>query len=628
MIAELGLFFLILALMTALLQVSILLPVTNLKICVTRCMMTASWLQALCITLAFATLITLRLDSDFSVATVIANSNVALPTLYKIVGTWGNHEGSMMLWVLVLSTFGVGVAMRPMPSNPELKITTIAVQSAICSGFLLFILFTSNPFERRFPPTVDGEALNPLLQDFALSIHPPLLYIGYVGFSIVFSFAVAALLQKRMDREWANIVHPWILASWSSLTIGIGLGSWWAYRVLGWGGFWFWDPVENASLLPWLSGTALLHSNIILRKRGILKQWVLLLAIVTFALSLLGTFLVRSGVLISVHSFASDPTRGFFILGYIAAVVGGALTLYAFRAGSIAADEPGENLLPLSREGMIVINNLFLLTACATVLLGTLYPMLMEWLSNDKITVGPAYFNATFLPLMAIPLIFAGFTPFLPWKMAEFKIAIRQARPAFMACAAVIILVSAVVKQEAMLTAFGLSLACWLTVCSVQWIKKQGTSGYSLAVFFGHIGAAFVVAGITGASLWNASADKGISIGESINIAGYTLTYDRSSTEDTDNYHANLVRLRVSDANGKDITTLTPEYRTYNIRKSTTNIADIYSTPMADLYAVIGETSGKRTAVRLYYHPLMFLVWLGCILIALGGITGIVRRLK
>ena len=626
MAAELGLFFLIVAFLTACFQASFLAP--RLQKFIEPSLAPAAWLQALCITLAFAVLVSLRLDSDFSVVVVAAHSNLALPLLYKIAGTWGNHEGSMLLWVMVLTAFGATLAFQPMPHLVDVKKTAIAVQSVLCAGFLLFILCTSNPFARQFPFPTDGEALNPILQDVALSIHPPLLYLGYVGFSLVFSLAVAALIQGKMTRQWAHIAHPWILGAWSALTIGIGLGSWWAYRVLGWGGFWFWDPVENASLMPWLCGTALLHSNIVLKKRGQLHSWVLLLSIITFAMSLLGTFLVRSGLLISVHSFASDPKRGFFILAYIVIVVGSALALYAFRSATVDEAETGDGMVPLSREGLIVINNMFLLSACATVLLGTLYPMLMEWWQDDRITVGAPYFNTTFLPLVTLPLLAAGLAPFMPWIRGDARQVFKKSQPALIASAAAGFIIIAATHGQAMLGALGLMLSVWLVVCSVQWIRKQGIGLASLPVFLGHIGAAIVIAGVTGASVWKEEAERGISVGDTIDIAGYHLMYDKQSFEETPNYHAKSGRLRVVNGAGSFIANLTPEYRTYDIRKTSTSTASIHSTLLYDLYAVIGETSadGKRTAARIYYNPLVNLIWLGCLCMASGGITSLIRR--
>jgi len=615
MTAEAGLFFLILALLVALFQAAFLLP--RLQAVIGPCLPGAAWLQALAITLAFAALMVLRLDSDFSVVNVIQHSNLTLPTLYKIAGTWGNHEGSMLLWVWVLGMFGAVLSGQSKGQMSHVKNTATAVQSFICAGFLVFILLTSNPFARQFPPVTDGMALNPILQDIALAMHPPLLYLGYVGFSVVFSLGVAALLQGKMEREWAHMAHPWILAAWSALTLGIGLGSWWAYRVLGWGGFWFWDPVENVSLLPWLSGTALLHSNIVLKKRGMLAPWVLLLSIITFGLSMLGTFLVRSGVLISVHSFASDPMRGFFILGYITLLLGGALLLFALRAGKL---QPQEKMLPLSREGVIIINNLFLLTACATVLLGTVYPIIMEWLAGDKITVGPPYYNATFLPLMAVPLVFAGLAPFMPWKKARAKEAIREARPALLAALAAALLVLAAVKTQLVLALLGFSLAAWLLAASVQWVRRCNAEN-SLPVFLGHAGAAILVAGITGAGLWQSEVQRTMRPGDEVSIAGYTLRYERDIRADTKDYHATRAEFRLGDGS-----LLAPEMRRYLVRNSGTSVPAIRSTLGGDLYAVIGEAAEGATPVRVYYNPLTGLMWGGCVLMALGGIVSIARR--
>ncbi len=625
MTAEFGVFFLIMSLLVSLLQSSYLVPSANMRLLIGRVMPSLSWLSAAGIALSMVVLITLRLDSDFSVVNVIEHSNLSLPVLYKIAGTWGNHEGSMLLWVLVLSLFGALLAGSLSGSRySELGNNAVAVQSVLCAGFLAFILDTSNPFKRVFPPLVDGKALNSLLQDMGLVMHPPLLYLGYVGFSIVFSLAVAALLQGKADKDWAQIAHPWILLSWSSLTLGIGLGSWWAYRELGWGGWWFWDPVENASLLPWLAGTALLHSNIVLKKRGLLPQWVILLSIITFALSLLGTFLVRSGAITSVHSFASDPARGVFILAYIFISVGGALFLYAVRGGKI---ESHGYMRQLSREGFILINNLFILSACATVLLGTLYPMFAEISGGDKITVGAPFFEATFIPIMAISLFFAAFTPFIAWKKASVISAANAARPALMAVFVAVLLVLAFVRRDLAAAICGIGLATWIAAGSLWWlIKAKGKHG-KYPVFFGHIGAAFMVFAITTSGLWKEEVQNTLKIGDSISIAGYNLTYKNISDLDGGNYQAKQASLLVMDKNNKPITTLQPEYRKYNITESATSEADIYYSISGDLYAVIGETMADgKTAIRIYFQPMINLLWLGFVLMAVGGIMGFFSR--
>ncbi len=619
MIAEFGVFFLIISMLLALLQSTYLLPFSALRNIIAATSSICAWLQALFIALALAALVTLRLDSDFSVANVVAHSNLSLPTLYKIVGSWGNHEGSMLLWVLVLAIFGALLAGRE-----EIKLYAVAVQSVLCCGFLAFILSTSNPFVRIFPPTADGQALNPLLQDIGLAMHPPLLYIGYVGFSIVFSLGVAALVRGHAGRHWATLAHPWIMASWGALTIGIGLGSWWAYRELGWGGWWFWDPVENASLLPWLAGTALFHSNIVLKKRGLLGQWVILLSIITFALSLLGTFLVRSGAITSVHSFASDPARGVFILAYIFISVGSALFLYSIRAARIASEG---RMLPLSREGLIVINNLFILSACATVLLGTLYPIFAELISGERITVGPPFFQSTFIPLMAIPLIFAAITPFAAWKKASLYTALRALLPAMIAAIAAAFIVLAFAHTKIVAAVCGFALAAWLTVGSLQWVMgARGKSG-RYSVFLGHIGAACIVIGITASGLWKEEAQTLAANGDSLKIAGYTVIYNGSVDIKGDNFGAKKAELKITGADGKEITRLFPEYRTYDINSNNTSEAAIYYSLAGDLYSVIGA-GGKdgKTTLRLYFQPMINLIWLGFVLMAMAGITSCLTK--
>jgi cytochrome c-type biogenesis protein CcmF len=376
---------------------------------------------------ASACLVQLYVVSDFSVATIAANSNSALPMLYKIAGSWGNHEGSMLLWVLILAIFGVSVALFGGNLPPALRARVLGVQGLIAAGFLLFIILTSNPFLRLFPVPEDGRDLNPLLQDPGLAFHPPFLYLGYVGFSMAFSFAIAALIEGRVDAAWARWVRPWTLAAWCFLTLGIAIGSWWSYYTLGWGGWWAWDPVENASFMPWLAGTALLHSAIVTEKRDALRSWTILLAILTFSLSLIGTFLVRSGVLTSVHSFASDPARGLFILLLLTAAIGGSLFLYALRAPKL---KTGGLFSPVSREGALVLNNFLLSVGAATVFIGTLYPLVLDAIGGDKVSVGPPYFNATFVPLMVPMILVMGIGPLLSWKRADLAGALARLKAA------------------------------------------------------------------------------------------------------------------------------------------------------------------------------------------------------
>ncbi|MBT6312117.1 MAG: heme lyase CcmF/NrfE family subunit, partial [Alphaproteobacteria bacterium] len=409
--------------------------------------------------LAFAALVNAFVTSDFSVLNVAQNSHSSKPMLYKISGAWGNHEGSLLLWALILSLFGAMVACFGRNLPPSLRARTLAIQGMIALGFLAFMLFTSNPFDRILAPPSDGAGLNPLLQDPGLAFHPPFLYFGYVGLSISFSFAVAALIEGKVDAAWARWVRPWTLAAWCGLTVGIGLGSWWAYYELGWGGFWFWDPVENASFMPWLAATALLHSAIVVEKRDALKSWTILLAIVAFSMSLLGTFLVRSGVLTSVHAFATDPERGVFILALLAVTVGGSLTLFAIRAPKLQTTGVFQ---PISREGALLLNNLFLSAAAATVLLGTLYPLFLDVLDAGKVSVGPPFFNATFGPLMAPVLGAMVIGPFLSWKRADFRQAMQKLWLGVAAAVTAIVLVLILSGAEGILPAVGVGAAVWI----------------------------------------------------------------------------------------------------------------------------------------------------------------------
>ncbi|MFN7286466.1 MAG: heme lyase CcmF/NrfE family subunit, partial [bacterium] len=417
MIAEIGHYALVLALALALIQST--LPLWGARtgdVALMRIGSTTAAVQALMIALSFAALTHAYVTSDFSLLNVVENSHSLKPMLFKVTGVWGNHEGSMLLWVLILALFGAAVSFFGANLPPTLKATVLSVQAWITVAFLLFILITSNPFSRLDPAPMEGQDLNPILQDIGLAIHPPLLYLGYVGFSITFAFAIAALIEGRIDAAWARWVRPWALAAWIFLTLGISMGSYWAYYELGWGGWWFWDPVENASLMPWLAGTALLHSAVVMEKRNALKVWTILLAIIAFSLSLLGTFLVRSGVLTSVHAFATDPERGVFILGILCVFIGGAFALYAWRAPML---KQGGLFAPISREGALVLNNLFLTAGCAAVLVGTLYPLALEATTGEKISVGPPFFNLTFGPLMVPLLVAMPFGPFLAWKRGD-----------------------------------------------------------------------------------------------------------------------------------------------------------------------------------------------------------------
>ncbi len=532
MIAEIGHFALILALPVALVQG--LVPLLGFRrgdaawMAVAR---PAAQAQLALIAIAFAALTHAFVTSDFSLAVVAQNSHSAKPLLYKITGVWGNHEGSMLLWVLILALFGGAAASFGANLPPPLRSLALAVQGLIGLGFLAFIVFTSNPFARLSPAPLDGNGLNPILQDPGLAFHPPFLYLGYVGFSMAFSFAIAALIEGRVDAAWARWVRPWTLAAWSSLTIGIALGSWWAYYELGWGGWWFWDPVENASFMPWLVGTALLHSAIVVEKRGALKSWTILLAIITFALSLIGTFLVRSGVLTSVHAFATDPERGLFILALLVIAIGGSLTLYALRAPALT---PGGLFRPVSREGALLLNNLLLATAAATVFLGTLYPLLLDALGGGKISVGGPYFNATFLPIMA-PLVAAmALGPLMSWKRSDLAGVMDRLKLAFLAAGAAALLAWWLGGGGGILPSLAMALAAWLFAGVLiefagrirlfrvspaeSWrrARRQPRSAYGMAL--AHAGLAIAVAGITASSAWRVESIQYMRPGDSVTV--------------------------------------------------------------------------------------------------------------
>lgn len=599
----------------------------------------AALVQLALILVAFATLIHAFLVSDFSVTLAYQHSHTLKPLLYKISGVWGNHEGSLVLWVSILALFGASVAVFGGNLPPSLRARALAVQGMIGVGFLAFLLFTSNPFLRILPAPEEGMGLNPALQDPGLAMHPPILYMGYVGFSMAFSFAVAALIEGRVDAAWARWVRPWTLAAWMFLTAGIGLGSWWAYYTLGWGGWWYWDPVENASFIPWLTGTALLHSAIVVEKREALKSWTILLAIVTFSLALLGTFIVRSGLLTSVHSFASDPTRGIFILGLLAVAIGGSLILYAVRAPHL---ESGGLFAPISREGGLLINNLLLSTAAATVLLGTLYPLFTEVLSDNKISVGPPYFNGVFVPLM-IPLIVAmAIGPRLAWKRGDLAGALSRlkiAAGATVAMAALTLLINGVEMAD-LGGAGGLAMAAWLAVASLgEWADRvkftragawqristlpRAAHGMTIA----HLGMAVLIAGVSGAAAWKQERIQTQTPGQTVEIAGYTMTFQGVNVVKGPNYDAGQATI-VASRGGREIATLHPELRSYQQPPQQTTFTSIHTTWFADLYVALGEAQGAEGAfvTRYYYQPLVPFLWYGVLLMALGGLVSLTDR--
>ncbi len=646
MIPELGHFALTLALMTAVVQG--ILPIWGAargNVVWMRSAISTASLQCVLIAIAFSALMRSFVVSDFTVVNVVENSHSLKPLLFKVAGTWGSHEGSLLLWTLILAVFGAGVALLGKNIPTSLKARTLSVQAWISIGFLSFMVFTSNPFDRVFPPPMDGNDLNPLLQDVGLAMHPPLLYIGYVGFSIVFSFAVAALIEGRVDPAWARWVRPWTLAAWVALTGGIALGSWWAYYELGWGGWWFWDPVENVSFMPWLLGTALLHSAIVTEKRGAFKSWTILLAILTFSLSLLGTFIVRSGLLTSVHAFAVDPERGMYILGLLIISIGGSLTLYAVRAPKM---ELGGLFAPISREGGLLINNLLLALATATVLFGTLYPLFLEAVTGDKISVGPPFFNASFIPIMLPLVVMMGIGPFLSWKRADLQGVFDRLK-----WVAIIAMLSALVvwyiqTKGPALAVLSMAIAVWLLVATLrEWslriklgqvgieesldrLRRVPRSAHGMTM--AHAGLAVCMFGFVGSSAWKSEEILFVEPGTQVQIAGFDVTFEGTERVQGPNYVAAVGILNVSK-NGRAITVLRPERRTYPVAQSQTTEAAIRSTPAGDLYASItepaSEDAGGKWTLRILYEPLVGLVWLGSLMLVLGGLLSLSdRRLR
>lgn len=615
MIVELGHFTLILALICAVVQTGAAAwrPASFLPIA-----RRAALAQGALIAASFAALIYTFAVSDFSVSLVVENSHTLKPLIYKIAGTWGNHEGSMLLWVLILAAFGALSLRQSMPDT--LRAPLLAVQGAQGIGFLAFILFTSNPFTRLSAAPIDGNDLNPLLQDIGLALHPPLLYIGYVGFSIVFSFACAGLVAKTANydwRNWAGLVRPWVLTAWSGLSAGIALGSWWAYYELGWGGFWFWDPVENASLMPWLCGTALLHSIIITRHRGALPRWTVFLALLAYTFSLLGTFLVRSGVLTSVHSFAADPSRGLFILGLLAVFAGGGFMLYALRAPDLKSTATFQ---PISRESALVFNNLILSAMAATILMGTLYPMILSSLNLGQISVGPPFFNATILPL-AVPLVLLmGIGPLLAWKKAD----MAALRPRIIAItlitAACTGTVWALETHIAPLALGGLALGGFAIVATLDdtWAHRAKLTLSGWGMRLAHIGLGVAVIGITGTTLWKVEHVDVLSPGQNMSAGRWTITLDDVEAGFGPNYSTIMAHI-TARTNEKSVP-ITPERRYYPVGGVATTEAGIHTSFRDDIYIVLGQQDQNGWIVRATTHPLVAFIWSGFALISIGGI--------
>jgi len=591
------------------------------------------------ISIAFLVLTWAYVVSDFSVRNVWENSHSLKPMLFKVTGTWGNHEGSMLLWVLILSLFSALVAVFSRNLPDALRANALAVQGWIASAFLAFILATSNPFTRLVPAPFEGQDLNPILQDIGLAVHPPMLYLGYVGFSVSFSFAIAALIDGRIDAAWARWVRPWTLVAWIFLTGGIAMGSYWAYYELGWGGFWFWDPVENASFMPWLAGTALLHSALVMEKRSALKIWTVLLSILTFSLSLLGTFLVRSGVLTSVHAFATDPTRGVFILAILTLFVGGSLALFAFRAPSLTA---GGIFQPISREGALVLNNLFLTTAAATVLIGTLYPLLVEALSADKISVGAPFFNLTFGPLMIPLLALVPFGPLLAWKRGDLYAAAQRLAWALGGAILATMIVMIFVDRTMLFAALGIGLAVWLVLGAITDIAlRSGIGKVSFAAmgrrFIGlprsahgtaiaHLGLGVALLGIVATTAFQSEHITTMKPGDTAEIAGRSLRFDRLTPFKGPNYTEDQAFFTWI-ADGRELATLTSAKRLYPSRGMPTTEAGILTRGFSQAYVALGDpTDDGGIVVRIWWKPFVTMIWLGPVLMMIGGTLSISDR--
>jgi cytochrome c-type biogenesis protein CcmF len=591
-----------------------------------------------CVGLSFAALTFAYAVSDFSVLNVVENSHSAKPFIYKLSGVWGNHEGSMLLWVLILAGFGGVVALSRRSLPERLRALALAAQGAVTIAFLAFILAASNPFARLSPAPFEGRDLNPVLQDPGLAIHPPLLYVGYVGFSITFAFAIAALIDGRIDAVWARAVRPWTLAAWTFLTLGIAMGSYWAYYELGWGGFWFWDPVENASLMPWLAGTALLHSTVVMERREALKVWTILLAILTFSLSLLGTFLVRSGVLTSVHAFAVDPERGVFILAILVIFIGGSLALFAWRAPVL---RQGGLFAPVSREGALVVNNLLIATGCATVFVGTLYPLALEAVTGAKISVGAPFFNATFLPIVVPLLLLMPFGQTLAWKRGDALGTAQRLMAAFALALAVTIALLALTAGGPVIAPLGVGLGAYLVIGSVNEIVTRSWSrgeGFALGLrkaaglprstwgtVVAHAGVGLTVIGIA-ATAWGIESLGTLRPGDRLTAGPYTAQLESVAPRTGPNYREDAVRLTIQRGAGP-VGTVETTKRVYLTRGTPTTEAGIATFGLSQVYASVGEVMPDGSiGLRLFYKPLVLLIWLGAVVMSIGGALSFTDR--
>jgi len=598
-------------------------------------------LQFVLVAVAFAALIQAFVTSDFSLLLAVNNSHSLKPLIFKISGVWGNHEGSMLLWIFILVAFGAMVAAFGRRLPGDLLALVLATQSLLTAAFTGFTLFTSNPFARVFPAPMEGNDLNPVLQDIGLALHPPLLYAGYVGFSICFSFAIAALISGRIDQAWARWVRPWALLSWTFLTLGIAMGSYWAYYELGWGGWWFWDPVENASFMPWLAGTALLHSALVMEKRNALKIWTVFLSIITFSLSLLGTFLVRSGILTSVHTFASDPTRGLVILSLLAAVIGGAFFLFALRAPAL---RQGGLFAPISREGALILNNLFLATAVGAILVGTLYPLLLDALAGTTISVGAPFFNLTFGALMAPLLLVLPFGPLLAWKRADVLAAAQRLVGAGALAVFLAILISALGGVSISMAPLGLLLGFWVVFGAIAELIERGKVGripvrdslrrlvglprsaWSTAI--AHLGLGLTVLGIVATSAWETELVTTLNPGEAAELSGYVISFESFGQVPGPNYMSDEGRFTITAPDGSTRQTLA-DRRTYVASGMPTTEAAIETYGFSQLYLQLGEPLDDTHVIRIWHKPYVTLIWLGALVMAFAGFLSLTdRRLR
>ncbi len=602
----------------------------------------AAVLQFLLIVVSFLALVQAFVLSDFSVALAYEYSHTLQPLLYKITSVWGNHEGSMLLWLLVLALFGAAVAVFGRNLPGDLLALVLGVQGALGAAFISFTIFTSNPFERMNPVPFEGRDLNPILQDIGLAIHPPLLYVGYVGLSVCFSFAIAALVSGRVDAAWARWVRPWALASWTFLTLGIAMGSYWAYYELGWGGWWFWDPVENASLMPWLAATALLHSALVMEKRVALKVWTIFLAILAFSLSLLGMFLVRSGILTSVHSFAADPTRGMVILAMLAVAIGGAFALFALRARTLRV---GGLFAPISREGALILNNLFLSTAVVAVLVGTLYPLILQAAGGPMISVGAPFFDLTFGALMVPLLILLPLGPFLAWKRGDFIAVIQRLAGAAGLALLLMVVTVLLVGGQVSLATFGLLLGFWVAIGAIaeivdrirlgripfgqSWRRLKGLPKTAWSTALAHFGVGIAVLGIVSVSAWETEKVVSIGVGESVTLSGYEVRLNDVQQIAGSNYVAERVVFDVI-APDQSVRSAFSEKRVYTASRQPSTEAGILTYGLSQFYISLGDKDeeGNRV-VRVWYKPYITLMWYGAIIMALAGFLSLSdRRLR